>query len=362
MSKHIVPIISELLFYRRSSNEETADFVEKGWKHDKYLCPWLTKKLNIIRESFLKFQSEAYDIQGIHDLGTDIVLRYAPSDDLEEVERRYVAFQIKSHEDLARPDYLKELRSQYTQAVGEYRDRLEKYYVLLCGDMNRYQGKVREINKTMTPHDRVVVIEPGYSHGFFNLNTSKIWSVVDLYFREQDEVLIEAKKLIGQFPPTHAAIAIAAIYEATFNAESSIIDPESVAADSFINDVYEVVPDYDDFDLAEEMYFSGLPLTTNNPTEDDDEVLHDLERPFELRWAEDTGLLMDGLLNLEGFGTHVRVDVGYGRPIQALLVDANVRYGYQGSTLCEYVFELLGVLDRFGLAMPSSETGRPTFN
>jgi hypothetical protein len=355
-----VPIVSELLFQRQSSNEATLEFAQRGWKHDKVLCPWLTEKLETIRESFLKFQSEAYDIQGIHDLGTDIVLRYAPSDDVAGTDRKYVAFQIKSHEDLARSDYLKELRSQFMQAVGEYRDRLDRYFVLLCGDALKFQGKIREISKTMSTHDKAVVVEPRYSHNFFNLNRSKIWSVVDLYFRQDDEVLMEAIKLVSDLPPTHVAIAIAAISGATFGTEGSVIDIDDLLNENFVRAVYDIVPDFNDFDLAEEIYFSGTGKATSTLIEDVDEhELLDQERPLELRRVEDIESMMSSFLVIDGFGSRARVDLEYGRPIQALLVDATVRYGYRGATLCEYVFELLGALDRFGLAMPARDTGRP---
>ena len=37
------------------------------------------------------------------------------------------------------------------------------------------------------------------------------------------------------------------------------------------------------------------------------------------------------------------------RPIEALLLDGNIRYGYKHGDLLKFVFELLGVMGVFGL-------------
>jgi hypothetical protein len=230
----------------------------------------------------------------------------------------------------------------------------------------------------MAPHERVTVIDPQYALGFFKLTKSKIWSVVDTYFRDDDEVLKQAKKLVDGMPPTHVAIAIAGIAQATFGSQGHIIDLEELARDAFITAVYKVVPDYDwsDFDVLEEIEFrkqkeasfverENTGITDEDDPDFDDKIytaseLQDQNRPFDTRWAEDVGALMDGLFYTSGSGSRVELDMDYGRPLQALLVDAEVRYGYRGTELTQYVLDLLNTLDRLGIATPDDEIRLPS--
>ena len=88
MSRYLGRILSELLFYRPSRFGETRQFA--GWKHNRHLCPWLESQLNEIRDCFLKHQAVAYDVQGVHDLGTDVLLRYRDVDGADPEELHFI--------------------------------------------------------------------------------------------------------------------------------------------------------------------------------------------------------------------------------------------------------------------------------
>src|SRR5688572_24702523 len=103
-----VPIhetIQELLRYRRASFKATAAF--RTLKHNEYLCPQLERQLDEVLNCFLKHRQIAYDVQGIHDRGTDVIFKFLDDD----AESRYLGFQLKSFDDLNNREYLKELRA-----------------------------------------------------------------------------------------------------------------------------------------------------------------------------------------------------------------------------------------------------------
>ncbi|SOD02173.1 hypothetical protein SAMN05216486_10286 [bacterium JGI 053] len=379
MSSHIRPILGELLFYKESTFEQTKSFIQ--WKHNRQLCPWFEHQLNQIRNSFFKFQSVAYDIQGVHDLGTDVVLRYDRSSSDDLVDLRFIAFQIKSHDDLKDPHYLKNLRSQWAQASAEYRDSLDRYYIVLCADIETHQEKIREIKKTLSTLDKVVVVDPAYALTFLRLSALKISSVVTAFFREEDEVITQAQATIQPFSPPTAAVALSAVAYATLYSNESDFDLGELADDSFVRSIYALSPDYDRWHYEELEEKLAARTSANDSDAGDDEKMAaadddedtwdnwegdeidwesaDRHRPFDERWADDTDVLMDSLFRRHSASGRIKIDLNFARPLQALLLDASVRYGYEREDLLRFVMGMLGIMDRFGLRLPGEEDELP---
>ncbi len=69
--------------------------------------------------------------------------------------------------------------------------------------------------------------------------------------------------------------------------------------------------------------------------------------PF-IRFTEDLDILEGQSLSFLGSG-EIEVNPEYALPIKVILLDAMVRYGYEGDQLLEYIFNALGVLDQLGL-------------
>src|SRR5207249_11227356 len=115
MRKSIGYVVSELVSYRESSVAETKQF--EKLKHNEILCPRLEGQLNRIRDGFLKYYSVAYDVQGLRDQGTDVLLRYQTEDANPDEGARFIAFQIKGEWDLEQKEDLKVVSSQEVEAV-----------------------------------------------------------------------------------------------------------------------------------------------------------------------------------------------------------------------------------------------------
>ncbi len=358
MFEFLSKIIDELLRYREGSIHSTETF--RRLKHNKHLCPAVEKKLNTVIECFSKFHNIAYDVQGIHDRGTDVLLRDSEE---ESEESNYIAFQIKSFDDLDSEDYLKQLKAQCFEALNEYGKELEQYYILLCTDKSAHENQIREIKKAFGASSAVTVIDPQYAITFLRLNEIRITAIVDSVLRKDDFVYERAKKMIQDLTPTEVALTIAIVYESIINPKTNL-DMELIRNRKFIKEVYNRLPDYPrDYYF----YFDGELEDIDEESDDFAEEIEriseyygvkwvngkftrpaDRKRDFNIRLSEDLDLLDGQLFSIKGESGEIELDYEYALPIQAILLDAMVRYEYNGDDLLSYIFNALGVLKAIG--------------
>ena len=341
-------IIDELLRYRESPRKVTSRFQEL--KHNNYLCPVVEQQMNRILDCFIKFHSIAYDIQGINDRGTDIVLRYSIASETGDLISKYVSFQIKSYDDLSSKTYLKDLKAQYFEAKGEYRDSLVHYYVLLCTDKIQHINKIRQIKKIFSISDDTTVIDPIYMATFLRLNPIRISSIVSAVLRDDDIVYEKAFSDLSLYTPTEIAVYTAVVLEMTITSEIKV-DIDRINNNAFIRDIYSKVPDYprDYYFYLEEATFQSNDEETESDLPDKDiEEYDDRKRDFYIRFSEDVDVLSEGLFDLDATDSMVKVNLEYSRPIQAIILDGMVRYNCSPNYLLEYVFTSLGIMERFG--------------
>jgi hypothetical protein len=359
MFEFLSKIIDELLRYREGSIRSTETF--RHLKHNKQLCPAVEKKLNTVIECLNKFHNVAYDVQGIHDRGTDVLLRDSGE---ESEESNYIAFQIKSFDDLNSEDYLKQLKAQCFEALTEYGKELEQYYILLCTDKSAHENQIREIKKAFGASSAVTVIDPQYAMTFLRLNEIRITAIVDSVLRKDDFVYERAKTMLQDLIPSEVALTVAIVYESVINRKINL-DMELIRNSKFIKDLYNRLPDYprdyyfffdeeDQYiseegeDFAEEVEriykFFGVKWVNGKFT-----LPTDRKRDFNIRLSEDLDLLDGQLFSIKGESGEIELDYEYALPIQAILLDAMVRYGYSGDDLLGYIFNALGVLKALGL-------------
>src|ERR1043165_6559025 len=116
--------IFDLIQFKRASIEATEKFSNLG--HNADLCPRFQEKIETVFFAFDKYQRITYDIQGPRDKGVDIIVKQRVEDELH-----FICFQIKSDNDLKKPDYLKILKAQWFDADRAYA-RIDDYYIVLC--------------------------------------------------------------------------------------------------------------------------------------------------------------------------------------------------------------------------------------
>jgi len=346
MLEFLSKIVDELLRYREGSILSTKTF--RRFKHNKHLCPAVENKLNTVIECLSKFHNIAYDVQGIHDRGTDVLLRDSEG---EAEESNYIAFQIKSFEDLSSEDYLRRLKAQCFEALSEYGNKLEQYYILLCTDKSAQENQIREIKKAFGTSNPVTVIDPQYAITFLRLNEIRIAAVVDSVLRKDDLVYKKVRGIIDDLTPTEAALSVAIVYESIIDRKTNL-DMELIRNSKFIKEIYNRVPDY-----PRDYYFFYDEDLSNIDEENDDseekikensESYEDRKRDFNTRLSEDLDLLDGQLFSIKGESGEIELDYDYGLPIQAILLDAMVRYEYNGDELLNYFLNALGVMKALG--------------
>lgn len=81
-------LVYGLLQYVRSDSEDTKVF--QTLMHNADLCPKFQQQLDIVSQSFKKYRTITYDVQGIKDEGSDIIIR-------KSVDERplYICLQVK---------------------------------------------------------------------------------------------------------------------------------------------------------------------------------------------------------------------------------------------------------------------------
>jgi hypothetical protein len=362
-------VIAELLHYGESDMHKTAVF--RKWKHNADLCPMLEHQLNVIRESFLKHQSVVYDVQGPRDQGSDVLLRFSASENGEAGDHRFIIFQVKSYHDIKTTDYLKELRSQHFQTYSAYGESIEHYYLLLCTDIKAHRNQIRNIKNEFAKRPEVTVIDPAYVLTFLLLTPLRIGFTVEALLSEEDEVFKQARQVVRSLTPTQTALLLVTVSRA-LDGFTRELDLEELRSDAFTRRIYDVTPDYSpsDFEFVEATHAASRVSEADaaevneegafdsEADEEDDYWEHlfpddyepsDRARSSFERFAEDVEVLTERLFTVDGASGQIHVDPSFARPVQAIMLDARVRYGYEGEELLVFTMGALRVLERYGL-------------
>ena len=204
---------------------------------------------------------------------------------------------------------------------------------------------------------RVLVVDPTHTLTFLKLGASRISSVVDRFLKEEDDVLKRALASLEGMPPTQAGVFVAAIAYATLRDLGREVDANDVFAMSFVQTLYDAVPDLaeDEFEEIADDHEKG---DVDDEEDEGDGLNKDAgeERDNRARFVADMEQLVDTVFEQTGSsGDVIKLLPDYSRPIQALLLDANVRYGYEEEEAIRFVFGMLDVMGRYGLYLPGEE-------
>lgn len=334
-------ILYDLFQFRRTAVEATEIFA--SWKHDADLCPKLQRQIEVAYSAIEKYQTITYDIQGPRDAGTDVILREPTDGDYE-----YVCFQVKSHDDLKNPDYLRILKAQYFDSQSRYGQQLRDYYILLCSSLVSFdqtkarsitsravKGKIRVISGEFARTPHVHVIEPEYALAFLRLAYAQIDAVVKKRLGETDVVQREATELVINFTPTETALLLFIIWSQIEN-NSSSVTLEEITNSDFLREIYDEMPD-----LHRDGYFFFEEDIENR---EDRETYNSLRNPRGFDF--DTRILYD-LMTLEGELIEVveaeryTVEMKRVKPIAVTLMDGEIRFEYDRKSLLHYAFNVL---------------------
>jgi hypothetical protein len=314
-------IVCDLLQSRRA--EPSATEVFKHWKHDADLCPKLRNQIEAIFSGFKKYHTVSYDIQGLKDQGTDVLLIEWVDD-----QKEFVCFQVKGEWDLAQNSYLQTLKAQYFDTRTRYGSKLKAYYILVCYSIvaeasktgqpvvdKARKEKVKGIIREFALETNVRVVEPEYAAWFLSLNTIRIDAIIRSRFGDQDVVFKEARNLVRDLGVMEKIILLFILWLHLFHNKAT------VTADEIIHS-----PD--------------MQRLHQRIAEQADDLLYD----FDYQIAHDLETLQNNFVECDSTG-------GFSLPLQSvqplaiLMMDGSVRYNYQDAELLEYTLRILGGFD-----------------
>ncbi|MDR3540670.1 MAG: hypothetical protein P4L69_06820 [Desulfosporosinus sp.] len=341
MPENTKRLIFKLMQYNRTKDENIKIF--NKLKHNADLCPKFQKQLEQIFQSFNKYRTITYDIQGIKDEGTDIVVRQNNNDN-----STYLCLQVKSQDDLEQPNYLQNLKAQLTDSYNAYGDKMIDYYILLCCDTTevKMKNKVRMIEASFNKIPNVHVIEPQYALFFLNFGSIQLDAVIRSQLGSEDIVFRSAFSLTNDFTPSQLCIIYFLTWRCIFQ-QVQVTHLQDLINNSFICHVYSITPDYDDewffSDDNDEEDSKDAIFNGRNYCDVDPYVFTSRGLSINERISMDLDYLKDNIVDLDT-PDHCSILVNAIIPIIAFMTDAYIRYEYEGNELLEYMLNVFGPL------------------
>ena len=349
MSDFSRKLIHELLRFRAAEPSATTLF--SLMKHDKDLLPKFKSRIQAGFSAFDKYQRITYEIQGLRDEGTDILLKERGNDSRDS----FFCFQIKSEWDIQQEDYLKTLKSQFHDTRNRYQSGLQEYFIVLCFSIvtlekekkrRKFQksqprglvadetrkNKIREIERAFAM-ENVSIIEPEFALTFLQLSKIQIDAIVKSKVGDEDIVLKEAMDLVSDLSPTETITLLYILWLQLYQHKTTVTANDLIES-SFVQRTYSWIS---------ELLYEEDPDDWQNSRvgyETADQVAYDMEF-LEDRFTE-RNPAGEFSLPLENV-----------KPLAALMIDGDIRYDYANAELLEYLLAILK-----GIHEPSSEGSR----
>lgn len=213
-------LLEELLRYRQAKPASTARLVK--YTHDN-LCQKVEDQIELMLDSFRKYQYISHTVQGPRDQGVDVLLKGIEDEGAPE---NYLALQVKSHNEIADKtnDLSKQLKAGHFDATDRYGERLQRYYVLLGGDADKHSKRLNAITNEFAKTKNVRVINPRYLLTFIEMPPATIAAVVDRHLSEEDFVRKTARMEAARYSAAELHFILTCICWALENSNDQLPD------------------------------------------------------------------------------------------------------------------------------------------
>lgn len=211
-------LLEELLRYRQARPSQTPRLA--AYNHDE-LCRKIEDQIELMLDSFRKYQHISHMVQGPRDQGVDVLLKSL--DDPSEGER-YVGIQVKSFKEVANKenDLSKQLKSGYFDAKDRYGCGLSRYYILLAGDSRLHAKRMDAITNEFAKTKDVRVINSRYLLTFLDMPQSTVAAVVDRHLSEEDYVRRQALSEAAAYTAPELRYILACLFWAFENSSDQL--------------------------------------------------------------------------------------------------------------------------------------------
>ena len=346
MHETVPDIVTRLIRFHRSPPR--ADRAFRKLKHDRDLLPRLQTQLEIVLGAYGKFEPLVYDTQGVRDDGSDIVLRWRT----ENASRaEYIGFQVKSFDDLEKDQYLKLLKSQHFEshtAISE----LRKYFIVLCTDASVHKNKIRSIEAAFKLAENSEVIEPSFAHAFLFMQRTTLEAIVKKTLEAEDYVFREALESLDFSTQSAKALAVFLSVQFVLDGKSRVTFTE-LAENNVLRSIYEYLRVRQEERIADSVYAyddeSADDEEESFEADDDEDKYYDedddhpiVSEHFESQLISDIENVDSYLLQREASESY-RIVVDQLRALNAVSLDALVRYQYSVNELYAYMFSVMGI-------------------
>jgi hypothetical protein len=208
-------------------------------RHDSDLVPRITLQLRLLMECLHRDTTVTYDIQGLKDDGTDVLVRMNTGNGVA-----FAGIQVKSHDELFEAGLLKTLRDQHSRSVDSYAPLL-RWYVLLAADVSgangQAQGAVRRVQQAFSKKRGVTVIDPVYALTFLRLTAIQMSTLTTLTLRTGDPVVSDSVADLTDRHPLDSAVLIRLVANAVAG-DSPTTPTASLLRDEWLTRVATRVP------------------------------------------------------------------------------------------------------------------------
>lgn len=223
---HPIDLLTDLMSRRSYAEDDTAQFNKV--KHNSDLCPRFTEHAKRVISDYEKHRSNIHDIQGLSDLGVDVMVSFKTDDG----EKR-VGLQIKSYHDFktwwgvkGATGFMEKLQSQYAQARN--RGRVDLWYLMLCTDEVEHRDALRHVRSEFTHYKDVKIIDPIEALSFYKMTEMDIDVAVSRRLSSDDYVRVKAEECLLGYPEPIRKLVIELTCRA-LDGEVHISDDEAFA-------------------------------------------------------------------------------------------------------------------------------------
>lgn len=300
--------ITRLLRYQHAPEKTTSLF--RTLKHNADLLPKLQAVLEMVLQAYGKFEDVVYDMQGPRDDGSDVVLRCRAKNDGAEPE--LISFQVKSFDDLAKKNYMQELKAQRDDSFRKVRG-LRYYFLLVCTDGKAHRDRVRNIMAEFRSAVRTEVIEPTFAYTFLHHPKTRVDAFIKRLMEADDYVFRRALESLNLPSPSARALAVFLSAKSVFTGLTRS-NLDHLLSDASLRSIYKELQDEEE----------------STPVWD-----------FEDQLAGDLEIMENVLVERDSASDDICLRADEMRPLNAVATDALVRYDYNGPELFSYMFDLM---------------------
>jgi hypothetical protein len=350
-------LVANAFRYRTAKPQETRTF--RYLRYDANLVPDVTQQLRFLMEGFHRDTNVTYDIQGLYDSGTDVLLRLQSVND-----SRFIGIQIKSHMELGERGLVASLRNQLSRSEDRY-DPLLRWYIFLGADISdptdrRTPQRVRTIQAEFAKKRKVTIVDPVYAVTFLRLSKAQMDSLTTLTLRTGDPLVEDAAADLRRHP-VEAGLLLRLVTN-TVGREAAQTTFEELQSDRWLREIALRTPPLEDerysLESDNEMYDLESDDELHEPESDEyPPVISDLpndalreimtleggeERDNESNWIPRLADHIDSLSDdLERDGVGFLAPVHLHPALYALAAEGRVKHDLEFDELVGY---LIGVI------------------